>query len=162
MFTHKQMAAIVDHSWAVITAKSAHGVACTSLRRLGHPARALDWVPRRIFVFSLGWAKKICCFLHFKRGVGGKPKDCSKTLSSVSNSAWESIFQMNVVAFYYLKIGFLEISGEIRYPNAPIGYWKKTTIWKEAVLWGQLSRIIRGRERAESVVLWWKDCPGDL
>jgi len=37
----------------VITAKSAHGVACTSLRRLGHPARALDWVPRIIFVFFL-------------------------------------------------------------------------------------------------------------
>jgi len=32
------------------------------------------------------------------------------------------------LAFYYLKIGFLEyleISGEIRYPNAPIGYRKK-------------------------------------
>ena len=36
-----------------ITAKSAHRVACTSLRRVGHPARALDWVPRTLFVFSL-------------------------------------------------------------------------------------------------------------
>jgi len=31
----------------VITAKSAHGVARTSLRRVGHPARALDWVQKR-------------------------------------------------------------------------------------------------------------------
>ena len=33
-----------------------------------------------------------------------------------------------------LKIGFLEylqISGEIRYPNGPIGSCKKVTIWKE-------------------------------
>jgi len=37
----------------VRTAKSAHGVACTSLRRLSHPARALDWVPGLIFVFLL-------------------------------------------------------------------------------------------------------------
>jgi len=53
LFTHEKIAVIVDHSWAVITAKSAHGVACTSLRRLGHPARALDWVPRIIFVLFL-------------------------------------------------------------------------------------------------------------
>ena len=40
----------------------------------------------------------------------------------------ESIFQMNGLQFYYLKIGFLEylrISGEIRYPSGPIGYSKK-------------------------------------
>jgi len=33
-----------------------------------------------------------------------------------------------------LKIGFLEylqISGEIRYPNGPIGSCKKALIWKE-------------------------------
>jgi len=53
LFTHQKIAVIVDHSWAMITAKSAHGVARTSLRRLGHPAWALDWVPRIIFVFFL-------------------------------------------------------------------------------------------------------------
>jgi len=42
-----------DLQWAAITAKSVHGVACTSMRRLGHPARALDWVPGIIFVFFL-------------------------------------------------------------------------------------------------------------
>jgi len=39
--------------------------------------------------------------------------------------------------FYYLKIGSLEyllISGELRYPNGPIGYRKKTTIWKAACI----------------------------
>ena len=37
--------------------------------------------------------------------------------------------------FYYLKIGFLEYfqtSGEIQYPNGPIGCRKKLTIWKDA------------------------------
>jgi len=37
--------------------------------------------------------------------------------------------------FYYLTIGFLEYfrkSGEIQYPNGPIGSRKKLTIWKEA------------------------------
>jgi len=53
LFTHEKIGVIVDHSWAVITAKSAHGVACTNLRRLGHLARALDWVPGIIFVFFL-------------------------------------------------------------------------------------------------------------
>jgi len=36
-----------------------------------------------------------------------------------------------------LKIGFLEylqIFCEVRYPNGPIGYWKKYTIWKEACI----------------------------
>ena len=39
--------------------------------------------------------------------------------------------------FYYLKIGFLQylqISGEIRYPNGPIRYWKKVTTRKEACI----------------------------
>ena len=56
---------------------------------------------------------------------------------AVSNSAWESIFQMNVNLHFYLKIGFLEYlrsSSEIRYPNEPIGYWKRVTIWKEACI----------------------------
>ena len=34
-------------------AKSAHAVAHISLRRVGHPARALDWVPKNLFVFFL-------------------------------------------------------------------------------------------------------------
>jgi len=52
LFTREKIAVIVDHSWAVITAKSTLGVALTSLRRLGHPAWALDWVPRILCVFS--------------------------------------------------------------------------------------------------------------
>jgi len=66
---------------------------------------------------------------------GRQPKDCSQT--------WSIVFQFRLgkhfsderwLPFYYLKIGFLEylrISGEIRYPCGPIGYWKKVTIWKE-------------------------------
>jgi len=47
--THEKIAVIDEQSWTSRTAKSAHGVACTSLRRLGHLARALDWVPRIYF-----------------------------------------------------------------------------------------------------------------
>jgi len=70
--------------------------------------------------------------------VGGKPKIVAKRDPSVSNSAWESIFSdESGLPFYYLKIGFFEnprISGEIRYPNGPIGYKKKITIWKVACI----------------------------
>ena len=45
MFTHEKIAVIVDQSSA--TAKSVYGVARTSLRRVGHPTRALDWIPKR-------------------------------------------------------------------------------------------------------------------
>ena len=65
-------------------------------------------------------------------------KDCRKT--------WSIGFQFQLgkyfsdergLPFYYLKIGFLKylrISGEIRYPNVPICYWNKATIWKEACI----------------------------
>jgi len=53
LFIHEKISVIVDHSWAMITTKSAHRVTCNRLRRLGHPARALDWVPRIIFIFFL-------------------------------------------------------------------------------------------------------------
>jgi len=49
--THEKLALIVEQSWTSRTAKSAHGVACTSLRRLGHPVRDLGWVPGIIFLF---------------------------------------------------------------------------------------------------------------
>ena len=35
-------------------------------------------------------------FRLLDRGVGGKPKIVAKRHPSVTNSAWESIFQMNV------------------------------------------------------------------
>jgi len=47
LFTHEKIAVIVDQSRAVITTTSACKVARISLRRVGHPARALDWVPKR-------------------------------------------------------------------------------------------------------------------
>jgi len=46
------------------------------------------------------------CFTRFfsgpwrTRGVGGKPKIVAKRHPSVSNSAWESIFQMNVDCYF--------------------------------------------------------------
>jgi len=55
LFIHEKIAVIVDQSSA--TAKSAHGVARTSLRRVGHPARALDWIPKR--------KEKSFCFFPF-------------------------------------------------------------------------------------------------
>jgi len=44
LFTQGKTAVIVDQSWAPRTAKLARGVAHTSLRCMGHLARALDWV----------------------------------------------------------------------------------------------------------------------
>ena len=70
--------------------------------------------------------------------------------------------------FYCLKIGFLEylrISGEIRYRNGPIGYWKKVTIWKEGCIVHVRAVIhdYQGEVASRSKkCLWWKDCPGDL
>jgi len=44
-------------------------------------------------------------------GVGSEPKIVAKRDTSVSNSAWESIFQMNVdFNFTTWKLGFLNIS----------------------------------------------------
>ena len=67
---------------------------------------------------------------------GRQTKNYSQTWSFGFKFLLESIFEMNVdLHFHYLKIVFLEylwISGEIRYQNGPIGYWKKVTIWKEA------------------------------
>ena len=62
--------------------------------------------------------------------MGGKPKIVAKRDPSVSNSAGprplgKHFSDERGLAFYYLKIGFLEylrISGEIRYPDVPIGY----------------------------------------
>ena len=68
----------------------------------------------------------------------GEPKIIAKRDCSVSNSAWESIFKMNLdFHFTTWKLGFFEnlrISGKIRYPNGPIGYRKKSTIRKEACI----------------------------
>jgi len=68
--------------------------------------------------------------------------------------------------FYYLKIEFLEylrISGEIRYPNGPIDYWKKVTIWKEACI-VHVGAVIHDYQEYGAnwsrKCLSWKDCPG--
>jgi len=99
---------------------------------------------------------------------GRQTKDC-KPDPSVYNSAWESIFQM-IVGLHVTswKLGFLnlQISGEIRYPNAPIGYWKKVTIWKEACIVhvGAFIHDYQGEGASWSTIkcLWWKDCQDDL
>ena len=98
---------------------------------------------------------------------GGKQtKDCSPT--------WSFGFQFRLgkhergLAFYYLKIRFLEylhIYDEMRYPNAPISDWKKATIWKEPCIVhvGAVIYDYQGEEASWSTkCLWWKDCPGDL
>jgi len=114
-----------------------------------------------VFRIRLIWA--------LRRG-GRQTKDCSQT--------WFFGFQFSLgkhfsdergLAFDYLKIGFLDsenlqISGEIRYPNAPIGYWKKTTIWKEACIVhvGAVNHNYQGGGASWSIkCLWWKDGPGN-
>jgi len=76
----------------------------------------------------------------------------------------ESIFPMYV---FLLKIGVLEylwISGEIRYPNGPIGCRKKLTIWKEACV-VHVETIIHDYQGERAILLRkchpFKDCPGD-
>jgi len=98
---------------------------------------------------------------------GTQTKNCNQTWPFGFQFRLESIFQMKVdFHFCYLKIRFLEylrISGEIRYPNGPIGYWKKVTIWKEAriVHVGAVIHDYQGKR-----AIWsrkcksWKDCPG--
>jgi len=59
--TQGKIAVMVDQSWAPKTAKLTRGVAHTSLWRVGHPARVLDWVLKRkkntfcIFPFLLSY-----------------------------------------------------------------------------------------------------------
>ena len=75
---------------------------------------------------------------------------------------------MNVNCILLPEIGFLEylqISVEIRYPIAPVGYWKNETIWKEVctVHVGAVIHDYQGEGASWSIkCLWWKDCPGDL
>jgi len=111
-------------------------------------------------------------FLHTTLGLlrdGRQTKYCSQTWSfGFQTCLGKHFWDERGLAFYCLKIGFLEylqISGEIRYPNAPIGYWKKATIWKEAcfVHVGAVIHDYQGEGASWSIkCLWWKDCPGDL
>ena len=60
-------------------------------------------------ISSLSDQKMLWCVSA--RGVGGEPKIVAKRDPSVSNSAWESIFQINVdFHFTTWKLGFLNIS----------------------------------------------------
>jgi len=45
---------------------------------------------------GMSFSKAFDGVLVIHRGVGGKPKIAAKRDPSVSNSAWERIFQMNV------------------------------------------------------------------
>jgi len=87
--------------------------------------------------------------------VGGEPKIVYKHDPSVSNSAWESIFQMNVdFHLTTCKLGFLNISEYLaRYgiQMDPLVAERSEQFGKKPVLcmWGQLSTIIRGRERVD-------------
>ena len=120
-----------------------------------------SWISKLCFLISGNYEMEAASgevYLYHKmtppRG-GRQTKDCSQT--------WSFGFQFRLgkhfsdehgLAFYYMKIGFLEylqISGEIRYPNAPIGYWKKETIWKEACIYPRLSG--RGSELINKVLM---------
>ena len=69
MSTHQKIAVKVEQSCTSRTAKSAHGVACISLRRLGHPARALSWVTEIFLVFPLFPSAPIPSGRHFFRAA---------------------------------------------------------------------------------------------
>ena len=59
--------------------------------------------------YANGFAMEICP--QSRGGVWGKPKIVAKRHPSVSNSAWESIFQMNVDCYFTTwKLGFCNIS----------------------------------------------------
>ena len=98
---------------------------------------------------------------------GRQTKVCSKTLSfGFQFHPGKHFSDERGHPFYYLKIGFLEylrISGEIWYPNGPVGYWKKVTIWKEASV-AQVGAVIHDYQGEGAS--WskkcntWKDCPG--
>jgi len=85
--------------------------------------------------------------------VGGKPKIVAKRDPSVSNSAWESIFQIDM-EFYFTtcKLGFSNISEYLaRYgiQMDPLFTERRQQSGKKHVLCmlGLLSTIIRGREQ---------------
>jgi len=125
----------------------------------------IDWVGR----FTIKSRGSRVGGLNVPMRDGRLTKDCSEK--------WSFGFQFRLgkhfsdergLPFYYLKIGFLEclqIYGEIRYLNGPIGYWKKLTIWKEActVHEGAVIHDYQGERTSWSrKCLWWKDCPCDL
>jgi len=64
----------------------------------------------------------------------------------------------------FLRGKILNISNIWRYVfNAPIDYWKKVTIWKEACIVhvGAVIHDYQGETASWSIkCLWWKDCPG--
>jgi len=110
-------------------------------------------------------------FSYFSMGTRGgrQTKDCSQT--------WIFDFQFRLgkhfsdergILFYYLKVVFLEYlrtSGEIRYPNETIGYWKKVIIGNEACIVhvGAVTNDYHGEGAIESSKCHsWKDCPTDL
>jgi len=59
----------------------------------------------------------------------------------------------------------LEMLVGMRYPNGPIGHWKKVTIWKEACIVHVVAVI---HDYQGEGAIWsrkcysWKDCPGAL
>jgi len=104
----------------VITAKSAHGVACTSLRRLGHPARALDWVPRIILFF--------CFFPQWPsppgRRLPGLPiRDCTRSCNNREHTRTQlSAIDVTEKAFFerlYLVLGLSPFEPRVNCPYSP-------------------------------------------
>ena len=108
-------------------------------------------------VLSLGSHLQNCMTYHqtkgIGRGVGGKSKTVANCHPSVSNSAWESIFQMNVDC-YFTDLGLLNISKYLaRYciQMDPSVTERRQLSGKKPVLCmlGLLSTNIRGRERSD-------------
>jgi len=115
--------------------------------------------------FKKNWEKKKWDFRSQKKS---RMSDLRKETQKNWNPRYSDCRGTRDVENIYLKIGFLEylrISGEIRCPNGPIGYWKKVTIWKEACI-VHVGAVIHDHQGGEAIwsrkCLWWKDCPGNL
>jgi len=95
---------------------------------------------------------------------------CQHRFWSVSSTSFPHAFAgTRIVILLLLPSGF-NLSSHLwkatyRYPNGPIGYWKKATIWKEACI-VRVKAVIHnyqgGGASWSRKCLWWKDCPGDL
>ena len=119
---------------------------------------------------ALHWSGSFQLQLRTTSSRGGRrTKDCSQTGFfgfQFRLGPGKHFSDGHKLSFYYLKIGFLQylrISGEIRYPNGPMGHWNNVTIWKEACI-VHVGAVVHDYEREGAI---WsrkyqslKDCPG--
>ena len=115
----------------------------------------IEWTHSTNSAISLVLRPATSWFFKVWWGVGGNRNIVPKPDPLVSNSAWEIIFQIKVVLHFTTWIlGFFNISKYLaRYgiQMHPLVTKRRQQSGKKPVLcmWGQLSTIIRGRERVD-------------